>query len=130
VVLVNVSDESLGLILILGHKHLYYNGVLHRDVSPGNILIEWRPDCEAGEPSNSGRLIDLDRGKKGKLRQSLRLLTMTLMPSKLYSRGGEWRPTSLVFQGPVRSGYRAPAPLTETETGLFQFKICKRPDRT
>jgi serine/threonine protein kinase len=51
---------------IIGHKYLYSNGVLHRDVSPGNILIEWHPGSEANKPSISGRLIDLDRGKRGK----------------------------------------------------------------
>jgi hypothetical protein len=56
-----------GLITItVGHKHLYNNGVLHRDVSPGNILIEWLPGSDADEPSTSRRLIDLDRGKRGK----------------------------------------------------------------
>ena len=55
------------MIVFIGHKHLYTNGVLHRDVSPGNILIEWCPGSEADKPSISGRLIDLDRGKRGKL---------------------------------------------------------------
>jgi serine/threonine protein kinase len=53
------------LIDIIGHKYLYSNGVLHRDISPGNILIEWHSGSEANKPSISGRLIDLDRGKRG-----------------------------------------------------------------
>jgi Fungal protein kinase len=53
--------------MIVGHKHLYFNGALHRDVSPGNILIEWHPGSEGDEPSTSGCLIDLDRGKRGKM---------------------------------------------------------------
>lgn len=39
---------------------------MHRDVSPANILIEWRPGFPADKPCNSGRLIDLDHAKKGK----------------------------------------------------------------
>jgi serine/threonine protein kinase len=58
------------LINLTGHKQLYTNGVLHRDVSPGNILIEWVPGSEVDKPSTSGCLIDLDRGKKGKSKQS------------------------------------------------------------
>ena len=54
-------DEA-GLTMFVGHKYLYERGVLHRDISPGNILIKWRPDSE---PSVSGCLIDLDHAKKG-----------------------------------------------------------------
>ena len=63
----NISDQ-LGwrLITFIGHKHLYFNGVLHRDISPGNILINWCPGSDADKPSTSGRLIDLDHAKKGK----------------------------------------------------------------
>ena len=39
------------LTSIPGHQHLYQHGILHRDISPGNILIT---------PDNRGVLIDLD----------------------------------------------------------------------
>jgi len=39
------------LTSIPGHHHLYQHGVLHRDISPGNILIT---------TDNRGALIDLD----------------------------------------------------------------------
>ena len=52
--------------MLLGHKYLYERGVLHRDISPGNILIKWQPGSEADRPSTSGCLIDLDHAKKGK----------------------------------------------------------------
>jgi len=58
-------DEA-GLTMFVGHKYLYERGVLHRDISPSNILIKWRPGSEADEPSVSGCLIDLDHAKKGK----------------------------------------------------------------
>ena len=60
----NVCDEA-GLTMFIGHKYLYKNGVLHRDISPGNILIKWRP----GSETTSGCLIDLDHAKRGKLVQ-------------------------------------------------------------
>ena len=62
-------DEA-GLIMFVGHKYLYERGVLHRDISPGNILIKWRPGSKADEPSVSGCLIDLDHAKKAKLAQN------------------------------------------------------------
>jgi len=52
--------------MFVGHKYLYERGVLHRDISPGNILIKWQPGYEGDEPSVSGCLIDLDHAKKGK----------------------------------------------------------------
>ena len=61
----NVCYEA-GLTMFVGHKYLYERGVLHRDISPGNILIKWRPGSEADQPSTSGCLIDLDHAKKGK----------------------------------------------------------------
>jgi serine/threonine protein kinase len=54
------------LTVFIGHKYLYENGVLHRDISPGNILIKWWPGSEAGQPGTSGCLIDLDHAKRGK----------------------------------------------------------------
>ena len=54
------------LTIFIGHKYLYERGVLHRDISPGNILIKWRPGSEPGQPSTSGCLIDLDHAKRGK----------------------------------------------------------------
>ena len=54
------------LTVFIGHKYLYERGVLHRDISPGNILIKWRPGSEPGQPSTSGCLIDLDHAKRGK----------------------------------------------------------------
>ena len=61
----NVYDEAW-LTMFIGHKYLYERGVLHRDISPGNILIKWRPGSEVDQPSTSGCLIDLDHAKKGK----------------------------------------------------------------
>ena len=55
--------------MFIGHKYLYERGVLHRDISPGNILIKWRPDSEMDKCSTSGCLIDLDHAKRGKLIQ-------------------------------------------------------------
>ncbi|EIN05139.1 hypothetical protein PUNSTDRAFT_137821 [Punctularia strigosozonata HHB-11173 SS5] len=39
---------------IEGHRDLWFRGVLHRDISPGNIIIT---------PVKSGCLVDLDHGK-------------------------------------------------------------------
>jgi serine/threonine protein kinase len=64
-VCIGVCDVAW-LTVFIGHKYLYENGVLHRDISPGNILIKWQPSCEAGQPGTSGCLIDLDHAKKGK----------------------------------------------------------------
>src|SRR5260221_3762399 len=50
--------------MFIGHKYHYERGVLHRDISPGNILIKWQPGSKADEPSGSGCLIDLDHAKK------------------------------------------------------------------
>ena len=61
----SVCDEAW-LTRFIGHKYLYERGVLHRDISPGNILIKWRPGCDVDQPSTSGCLIDLDHAKKGK----------------------------------------------------------------
>ena len=60
-----VCDQAW-LTVFIGHKYLYENGVLHRDISPGNILIKWQPSCQVGQPGTSGCLIDLDHAKKGK----------------------------------------------------------------
>ncbi|TFY81590.1 hypothetical protein EWM64_g2420 [Hericium alpestre] len=51
-------QELLGALhdAIQGHKYLYENGVLHRDISLGNILITGLP------APNRGILIDLDNG--------------------------------------------------------------------
>jgi len=54
------------LTVFIGHKYLYENGILHRDISAGNILIKWWPGSEAGQPGTSGCLIDLDHAKRGK----------------------------------------------------------------
>ena len=56
----------LWLTVFIGHKYLYESGVLHRDISPGNILIKWQPDSGTGQHGTSGCLIDLDHAKKGK----------------------------------------------------------------
>ncbi|EIN08098.1 hypothetical protein PUNSTDRAFT_144526 [Punctularia strigosozonata HHB-11173 SS5] len=44
---------------IQGHKDLWFRGVLHRDISPGNILI-----TSQDKTGRVGCLIDLDHGKK------------------------------------------------------------------
>src|SRR5258707_3531084 len=54
------------LTVFIGHKYLYESGVLHRDISPANILIKWQPGSEASQPGTSGCLIDLDHAKRGK----------------------------------------------------------------
>jgi len=56
----------VGLTVFIGHKYLYEGGVLHQDISPGNILMKWQPGSQAGQSSTSGRLIDLDHAKRGK----------------------------------------------------------------
>ena len=50
---------------IAGHKYLYANGVLHRDISPENIIIEWQPGSQITTASSGGYLIDLDRARVG-----------------------------------------------------------------
>ena len=69
---VSTNDcDSAGLTMFtmfIGHKYLYERGVLHRDISPGNILIKWRPSSET-DHNTSGCLIDLDHAKRGKLIQ-------------------------------------------------------------
>ena len=54
-----------GLIIYLGHKQLYSHGVLHRDISQGNIIIAWDSLTPITFDSTKGCLIDLDRAKKG-----------------------------------------------------------------
>ena len=66
----NDCDEA-GLTMFttfIGHRYLYERGVLHRDISPGNILIKWRPSSET-DHNTSGCLIDLDHAKRGELIQ-------------------------------------------------------------
>jgi len=63
---ISYCDEAGELTTFVGHKYLYERGVLHQDISPGNILIKWQPGYEGDEPSVSGCLIDLDHAKKGK----------------------------------------------------------------
>lgn len=65
---VSWTVASRGLILIAdiswgssAHRYLYYKGILHRDISIGNILIS--PDGINAEKT-SGCLIDLDYAKK------------------------------------------------------------------
>jgi serine/threonine protein kinase len=65
---ISACDEA-GLTVFVGHKYLYERGVIHRDISPGNILIKWQPGSETDQPSTSGCLIDLDHAKKGKVTQ-------------------------------------------------------------
>ena len=52
--------------MLVAHKYLYERGILHRDISPGNILIKWQAGSEGNQPSTTGCLIDLDHGKRGK----------------------------------------------------------------
>jgi serine/threonine protein kinase len=62
---ISVCDQAW-LTRFIGHRYLYERGVLHRDISPGNILIKWQPGSEADQSSTSGCLIDLDHAKRGK----------------------------------------------------------------
>ena len=70
-----LSNNGLFLTLYAGHRDLYIKGVLHRDISPGNLIIECpqtvfaesSPDClSACLSACRGRVIDLDRAKRGK----------------------------------------------------------------
>jgi len=56
---------------IAGHKYLYANGVLHRDISPGNIIIKWYPESQITTMSSRGCLIDLDRARVGEKIQDI-----------------------------------------------------------
>ncbi|KAF9008179.1 hypothetical protein BDZ89DRAFT_1079105 [Hymenopellis radicata] len=55
-----------------GHGYIYFNGLLHRDISPGNIVLAWC-DGEDGTTGlgTKGCLIDFDRGKYGKTNESV-----------------------------------------------------------
>ena len=82
-----------GLTIFIGHKHLYKGGVLHRDISPGNILIKWCPGSEADQPSTSGCLIDLDRGKRGnqagnKMKTSVDDIMISAVQSLIHGAAG------------------------------------------
>ncbi|KAF8963675.1 hypothetical protein BDZ97DRAFT_988602 [Flammula alnicola] len=66
---------------IQGHKDLYVNGVLHRDISPGNILIEWNPGAKITPAKSSGRLIDLDHAKDGRKVEDRRSNTDQILDS-------------------------------------------------
>ncbi|KAF8889478.1 hypothetical protein CPB85DRAFT_1441387 [Mucidula mucida] len=49
-----------------GHGYVYYNGLLHRDISPGNIVLAWcDEDVGTTGLGTKGCLIDFDRGKYG-----------------------------------------------------------------
>ncbi|KAF9479397.1 hypothetical protein BDN70DRAFT_993527 [Pholiota conissans] len=52
---------------IEGHKYLYERGILHRDISPGNIIIVKRKPApgKADDESYGGCLIDLDHAQAG-----------------------------------------------------------------
>ncbi|KAF8882647.1 hypothetical protein CPB85DRAFT_1442579 [Mucidula mucida] len=51
---------------VQGHEHLCNNGLLHRDISAGNVIIARCPDKGATTPfGTKGCLIDLDRSKLG-----------------------------------------------------------------
>ena len=58
-----LSDSDL--IGYPGHEHLYANGVLHRDIGPGNIIIAHDFRSEINPKSSSGRIIDLDHARAG-----------------------------------------------------------------
>ncbi|KAF9031218.1 hypothetical protein BDZ89DRAFT_1037587 [Hymenopellis radicata] len=59
--------ELLSVFLngVQGHAYLYENGLLHRDISAGNVIIAWWPDDGAGTLRTRGCLIDFDRSKMG-----------------------------------------------------------------
>ncbi|KAF9031202.1 hypothetical protein BDZ89DRAFT_1111886 [Hymenopellis radicata] len=59
--------ELLSVFLngVQGHAYLYENGLLHRDISAGNVIIAWWPDEGAGTLRSRGCLIDFDRSKMG-----------------------------------------------------------------
>ena len=46
--------------LVLGHQWLFQQGVLHRDISAGNILLSANPHPKSGE---EGFITDLDLAK-------------------------------------------------------------------
>ncbi|KAF8882638.1 hypothetical protein CPB85DRAFT_1339333, partial [Mucidula mucida] len=51
---------------VQGHEHLCNNGLLHRDISAGNVIIARCPDKGATTSfGTKGCLIDLDRSKLG-----------------------------------------------------------------
>ncbi|KAF8895784.1 hypothetical protein CPB85DRAFT_211175 [Mucidula mucida] len=61
-------EELLVVFLngVQGHEHLCINGLLHRDISAGNVIIARCPDKGATTPfGTKGCLIDLDRSKLG-----------------------------------------------------------------
>ncbi|KAF9501313.1 hypothetical protein BDN71DRAFT_1438822 [Pleurotus eryngii] len=55
-----------------GHEYVYVNGLLHRDISPSNIILAW---CDGDDGTTGlgtkGCLIDFDRGKYGKLNEPI-----------------------------------------------------------
>jgi len=65
------------------HKLFYYRGVLHRDISGGNVVIVISPDSD-----RPGRLIDLDHAKVNKRAEDRRsLLQHNLTQEELQSGG-------------------------------------------
>ncbi|KAF9455625.1 hypothetical protein BDZ94DRAFT_1316018 [Collybia nuda] len=50
--------------VIITHEYLYFHGILHRDISSGNVLI--CPSFTDGVMTTEGRLIDLDYAKRTK----------------------------------------------------------------
>ncbi|KAF8998468.1 hypothetical protein BDZ89DRAFT_1083195 [Hymenopellis radicata] len=71
--------ELLSVFLngVQGHAYLYENGLLHRDISAGNVIIAWWPSEGATTLGTRGCLIDFDRSKLG-TRNPRTLLTTQL----------------------------------------------------
>ncbi|KAF8889477.1 hypothetical protein CPB85DRAFT_275757 [Mucidula mucida] len=56
---------------VVGHEYVYYNGLLHQDISPGNIILAWcDEDVGTTGLGTKGCLIDFDRGKYGKANET------------------------------------------------------------
>ena len=56
--------SAIQLKAIIDHEKLYFSGVLHRDISIGNIIIFPKGNGSGGEDEDGGMLIDFDHAKR------------------------------------------------------------------